>query len=262
MDMLVIKALIAGGLIALMAGPLGSLVLWRRLAFFGDTLSHASLLGVVIGLIIGILPVFGIFLSSFVVALLLLLVLHQKSLSKDTTLALISQGALAIGLLSIFLYKQARLTLMDYLFGDILAITNQDLVIMIIGVILTLTVLSLYWHKLLATTLSPDLAAVDGINVRFIQGIFLFLLAFSVALSIKIVGVLLMSSLLIFPAATARLYAKTPEQMVIGAALFGISFIMLGISASFFFETPTSPSIVVCGLIVFLSSWSLLSLKR
>lgn len=242
---------LAGGLgVALVAGPFGSFVVWRRLAYFGDTLAHSALLGVALGLLLQLHLTLGIILVCQLLAVLLFFGQRQKQLASDTLLGIFSHGALSLGLVALAFMENVRVDLMAYLFGDILAINLVDLGWIYGGGGLALAGLLWLWKPLLAITIHEDLARVDGLPVDRINWAFLGLIALTVAVMMKVVGMLLVTSLLIVPAATARRFAGNPEQMALLAGLIGVLAVVGGMFGSLRWDTPAGPSIVVaaCGL--------------
>ncbi|MBT5414414.1 MAG: hypothetical protein HOK81_07420 [Rhodospirillaceae bacterium] len=213
-----LRAALAGIGLALLVGPLGSLVVWRRMAYFGDTLAHSALLGIGLGFLLGVEPSLGILATGLAMALLLTgLERRRAMLSRDTILGILAHGSLSLGLIVIAFQERLRVDLVSYLFGDILAVDATDLAWIYGGGIVVLGVLALIWRPILLATLSPELAQVEGVRVRRIQLVLALLMAGVVALAMKLIGILLVTSLLIVPAAAARQLARTPEQM---AALF------------------------------------------
>lgn len=224
MDDFLIRAALAGLVVAAISGPLGAFVVWRRMAYFGATLSHSALLGIALGLLLGISPMIGIAGIGIAIAL----VLSRKSdtagagyLSEDTQLGIFAHGTLGVGLVVIAFVDNVRFDLMAYLFGDILAVSDSDLYVLFGGAVVLGVVLLWIWRPLLTLTVHAELAQVEGVNVARTRLVFMLLLAVLVALAMKIVGVLLVTSLLIIPAAAARPLSRTPEQMAMLAALCG-----------------------------------------
>ncbi|HEB83024.1 MAG TPA: hypothetical protein ENJ11_09185 [Gammaproteobacteria bacterium] len=255
-DSFVLYALAAGLALALVAGPLGSVVVWRRMAYFGDTLAHAALLGVALAIAAEQLPMLGVGLIGIIIAVLLFLLEKQKSLSSDTLLGILSHTALALGLI-VFASIQARgfnISLMAYLFGDLLAVTPRDLVLMFASVVVILAVFSRIMNALISISINEDLARVDGVAVETVRFVFMILLALVVAVALKVVGVLLITALLIIPAATARLYARSPKQMVLLSAIVASLAVVLGLLASLQWDWPTGPAIVVAAAGLFFVS--------
>ena len=262
MDSFLLFALLGGAGIALVSGPLGCVVVWRRMAYFGAALSHSALLGVALGMLLELNITVAVIVFSLLLASLLALLERQRFLATDTLLGIIAHSALAIGLLVVALLDQYRIDLMGYLFGDVLAITPTDIgIIYVLGVIV-LWVLKTIWRDLLAITLSVELAAAEGIAVEKIKLIFVLLVAAVIAVGMKIVGILLIISLLIIPAATARAFARDPEQMAKGAVVIGVLSVLLGLWSSYEWDVPAGPAIVATSTLIFVFSYLWPALKN
>ena len=251
LDDFFVRAIVAGAGVALVAGPLGCFIVWRRLAYFGDTLSHAALLGVAIAFLLEIDVTLAVFIVSMTVALSLLWLQRRAGLSADALLGLLSHSALALGLVALAFMTWVRIDLMGLLFGDILAVSKTDIAAIYAGGAFVLAVLAWVWKPLFAATVNPELAAAEGMRPERANVVFMLLLAIVVAIAMKIVGVLLITALLIIPAATARRFAAGPEQMALLAALFGVAAVVGGLFASLEWDTPSGPSIVVTALAIF-----------
>lgn len=251
MDDFFIRALLGGIGIAVAAGPLGCIVVWRRMAYFGAALSHSALLGIALGFVLGISMEIGILVFCLIFATVLSLLERQKLLASDTLLGILAHGSLALGLITITSMEQLRIDLNAYLFGDVLAITHQDLYLIYALAILILGGLAVIWRPLLSATVQEDLAAVEGVPVERVRFIFVLMMACVIAIGMKIVGVLLIVSLLIIPPATARHIARTPERMAIIAAVLGGISVIGGLSASLQWDIPTGPAIVVVATLLF-----------
>ena len=197
--------------VTLIAGPLGVFILWRRMAYFGDTLSHSAILGVALGLLLSININIGILVSTLLVAALLILSQRQKRLGSDTMLGIMSHSALALGLVLISFVEGVRIDINAWLFGDILSVSWQDLGLIAVGVSIVLIILVVIWKPLLSITVHEELALVEGVNISLISAIYTLLIAILVAISMKIIGALLITALLIIPAATARQFSRTPR---------------------------------------------------
>lgn len=249
-----IRALIGGLGIALFAGPLGCFILWRRMAYFGDALSHSALLGIALGFLAGIDLNLGIMAICVVVAMFLLALQRQKRLTVDTLLVILSHSALSIGLVVASFTPGLRIDLSAYLFGDILAIAPGDLLWIYGGGAVLLAILIVQWRSLLSLTVNEELARAEGINAELTGLVFMLLIAVAVALAMKAVGILLVSALLIIPAAAARHFATTPERMAILAAIIGAAAVLGGLFASLRLDTPAGPSIVVAAAALFILS--------
>ncbi len=248
------RALIGGFGVAVVAGPLGCFIIWRRLAYFGDTLSHSALLGVAIALLLELNITLSVFIVSVLVALMLLLLQKRASLSSDALLGLLAHSVLAIGLVALAFMTWVRVDLMGFLFGDILAITTVDLALIWGGGAVVLAFLAKIWRALFAATVSYDLALAEGNKPDQVNLLFMVLMAAVIAVSMKIVGVLLITALLIIPAAAARRFATSPEQMAVIAIILGIVSVYIGLNGSLEFDTPAGPSIVVAALACFVLS--------
>lgn len=256
LDDFFLRALIAGVGVALVAGPLGCFVVWRRLAYFGDTLSHAALLGVALAFLMQVNITLSVFAVSVMVSLALLGLQRRASLSSDALLGLLAHSSLALGLVALAFMSWVRIDLMGFLFGDILAVSKFDILAVYVGGAAVLAVLVMIWTPLFAATISRELAEAEGLRPDRANLIFMILLATVIAISMKIVGVLLITAMLIIPAATARRLSGGPEQMAVIAALVGAIAVVGGLFASLEWDTPSGPSIVVAALVLFLASLS------
>lgn len=251
------NALLAGLALALVAGPLGSFVVWRRMAYFGDTLAHAALLGVALGLLLEISLTLTVTVGCVLLAVLLVFLQQRQPLASDTLLGILAPSTLSLGLVTLSFMQDVRVDLMSYLFGDLLAVSANDLAWILGGSALVLVLLVLLWRPLLTITVHEELARVEGLPVAGIRLTLMLLIALVIAVAMKIVGVLLITSLLIIPAAAAQRHARTPEQMAIGASLLGVVAVCAGLSLSWFQDTPAGPSIVVSAASLFLASLAL-----
>ena len=248
------RALVAGIGVALVAGPLGCFVVWRRLAYFGDTMAHAALLGVALAFLFEVNITLAVFAVSTCIALALLLLQRRAALSADALLGLLSHSALAVGLVVLAFMTWIRVDLMGFLFGDILAVSQTDIAVIWVGGAAVLAVLAAVWRPLFAGTVNQELAQAEGLKPERANIIFMLLMAAVIAISLKIVGVLLITALLIIPAATARRFATGPEQMAVLAGLIGAAGVLGGLFGSLEWDTPAGPSIVVAALFLFVLS--------
>jgi zinc transport system permease protein len=254
LDDFFIRALIAGVGIALVAGPLGCFVIWRRLSFFGDTLSHSALLGVTLAFSFDINIALSVFLVSSAVALVLLKLQKTTNLPGDALLGLLAHSSLAVGLVVIGFLSFIRFDIMGLLFGDILAVAPNDILIIWIGGALILFVLKIIWKPLFASTVNYELAEAEGMNPARVNAIFTILMAAIIAISIKMVGLLLITGMLIIPAAMARNLSNNPVQMVIYSVIGGLLSVIVGLFSSLELNSPSGPSIITAALILFILS--------
>lgn len=254
LDDFFVRALIAGIGVAIVAGPLGCFIVWRRMAYFGDTMAHAALLGVAIAFAFNVNLMLGVFATGTLTSIALLLLQRNATLSSDTLLGILAHSTLAIGLVVVSFLAYLRLDLLGYLFGDILAVSRLDIAEIWIGGAVILAAIILLWRPLLASTVNAELAEAEGMRPDLARLAFMLILAAVIAIAMKIVGILLITALLIIPAATARQIAPTPETMAIAASGIGALAVCLGLYGSLSFDTPSGPSIVVATLILFLAA--------
>ena len=245
------RAAVAGFGVALVAGPLGCFIVWRRMAYFGATLSHSALLGVALGFLLHLNVYVGIFLVCVLVSLLVAALQGQRRLASDTLLGILAHGALALGLVALAFMDTLRIDLMSYLFGDILAVTMADIAWIYGGGLVSLAVLAALWRPLLLLTVHEELAQVEGVPVTAVRLAFMIIIGVVIAAAMKIVGILLIVSLLIIPAATARQIARTPERMAALSVVVGAVSVAGGLAGSLTWDTPAGPSTVVAATALF-----------
>ena len=257
LDDFLVRAVVGGIGVAAIAGLLGCFVVWRRMAYFGDTLSHAALLGVALGLMLDVSPTLAVTVGCVLLAVLLVTLQQRQPLASDTLLGILAHSTLSLGLVVLSFMSEVRIDLMAYLFGDLLAVSRSDLAWILGGSALVMLVLIPMWRPLLAITVHEELARVEGLPVAAIRLGLMLLIAIVIAVAMKIVGVLLITSLLIIPAAAAQRHARSPEQMALGASLLGLVAVCAGLALSWFKDTPAGPSIVVSAASLFLCSFAL-----
>jgi zinc transport system permease protein len=259
-DDFIVRAFAAGIGLAFITGPLGCFIVWRRLSYFGDTIAHSALLGVVIAYALDFNLIIAVFVVSCLLALSLLFLQRRTNLPDDALLGLLAHSVLAIGLVLLGILSFIRIDLMGLLFGDILSVNVTDLLFVWIGGGIVLIVLILIWRPLFAGTVNLELAKAEGLNPDLANAIFTLLIASVIAISIKIVGILLITGLLIIPASASRNLSSTPIQMVIISSIIGVASVVLGIQTSMIWNTPTGPTILTITLGVFILT--LLPLKK
>ncbi len=251
LDDFVTRALLAGIGLALVTGPVGCFVVWRRLAYFGETIAHSSLLGIALAVILNINILIGILTAACLVVVTMYYLERRETLPTDTLLGLMAHGGLALGLVVLAFFPNMRVDLHALLFGDLLAVTRLDVAIIWLGGAAALGLLFWIWRPLLAATVNQDLAVVAGLRPERARLIFGFLVAGIIAIAIKIVGILLIVALLVIPAAAARRFSSSPERMALAAAVLGVIAIGGGLYSSARLDTPSGPSIVVAALALF-----------
>ncbi|MEM7072883.1 MAG: metal ABC transporter permease [Pseudomonadota bacterium] len=250
----VLRAWLAGSMVAFTAGILGCFVVWRKMAYFGDALSHSALLGIALGFISGIGSGAGTIIICTAFAMLLVWLGQQKMLARDTLLGIIAHAGLSAGIVMLGLLRQP-VDLHGYLFGDLLTITPRLLIWIAVGCACILAALFWNWRALILLSIHEDLARAEQVRTLAMQMLLVLLLALIVAVSIRIVGVLLITALLIIPAATARLWARSPESMAALSALFGIGAVFGGLNIAVGFDIPAGPSIVALASLVCLCTF-------
>ena len=261
--------LIAPLVLAVIAGPVGCLIVWRRMAYFGDAIAHSALLGVAVGLFIGFAPNIGVALISAFFAVLLVYLQHRRKLSIDTLLGILAHGALALGLLLIFwssvetghgVHNEAKhkidphQLLETYLLGSLENISMYQNISLIIGASVIGVILKLIWEPLILMTLNMDLAKAEGVPTLRLQYIMMGIMTSLVVMGMQITGVLFITSLLIIPAAAARQISKTPEKMIIWAIIFAFSGVSIGYLASKLADLPPGPAIISTITTIFIIS--------
>ena len=249
-----IRAIFAGIGIAFVTGPLGCFVVWRRVSYFGDTLAHSALLGVTIAYSLDFNIAVSIFFISSAIALILIQLQRKTNLPSDALLGLLAHSSLAVGLVVIGFLTFIRFDIMGLLFGDILAVNKKDLFIIWFGGALILIVLKLIWKPLFASTVNYELAEAEGLNPDRAKAIFTILLAALITISIKLVGVLLITGMLIIPTAMARNLSDNPKKMVGFSIIGGLLSVFIGLFSSLEFNTPSGPSIIAAALFLFIIS--------
>ncbi|TNB48023.1 hypothetical protein FF124_10595 [Martelella lutilitoris] len=256
------RALIAGIGVALMAGPLGCFIIWRKMAYFGDTMAHSALLGVALSLLFAVNLTLSVFVVATAISILLILLERRRALSTDSLLGILAHSTLAIGLVIVSFLTWVRVDLISFLFGDILSVTRTDIAIVWLGGLVVVGAIVALWRPLLAATVSPEIAQAEGLRPETARFVFMLLMALVIAIAMKIVGIMLITSLLIVPAATARRFAKTPEAMAVIASLIGAVSVVMGLYASLYYDTPSGPSIVVAAMLLFVAGMVPLAARR
>lgn len=247
-------AFLAGVGVALVTGPLGAFVVWRRMAYFGDTMAHSALMGISLSLWLQINPGIAVAIVCLIIAIGLLLLQDQLTLATDTLLGILSHSALAMGLIAIYLMPNARLNLEGILFGDLLSVTSSETLTIWLVSAAVLGLLVFLWRPLIAITVHQDLAQVEGTPVGVVKTVLMLSLALVIAIAMKVVGVLLITALLVIPAATARRLASTPESMALFGSIIGMVAVMTGLAFAWFLDTPAGPSVVLSAGAIFLLS--------
>jgi len=246
------RAIIAGVGFAVVAGPLGCFVVWQRMAYLGDAMAHSALLGIAFALALDVNLLAGVFCMCLLFSLILTRVRDDSRLSRDSTLGILSHSTLAIGLILVSVMYWVRVDILSFLFGNIIAVSWQDIAIIYIGGGLALATLIWKWKALIGLTIDEQIAAAEGLRPAQSRILLLIMLAVVIAIAMKIVGIILTVALLIIPPSAARQLSATPEQMAVLAGFFGVFSVVGGMLLSLEIDTPPGPSIVLIALALFL----------
>jgi zinc transport system permease protein len=252
LDDFLLRAVLAGLIMVVIAAPMGCLMVWQRLAFLSDTLGHAAVLGVGLGLMLQLEPIFGVLAVALVIVFSLSRVSSFNSALSETTLAIISHTGLAGGIILVGLLPGPAVNLEAILFGDLLATTSADLLNLLLTTVVLLVLLLRHWRAFVAVSVSREIAQAEGIEVRRIQFLMYIMIALLVAVMMKVMGVLLIAAMLVIPTTSARLFSRSPEQMVYISGLYGLFALGGGITSSFHFDWQTGPAIVVSATVLLL----------
>lgn len=255
-------ALLCGLAVAAVCGPLGAFVVWRRMSYFGDTLAHGALLGAACGVLLQIQPLLAVLGSSVLLALLLAGLHSRSTLANDTLLGILSHTALALGLVVAGFITDQKIDLYAILFGDLLTSSREDVIIIAALTTGALLILKWFWDPLILATLDTQLAKVEGVPVERLNLLLMCIVAVVVAMAMKVVGVLLITALLIIPAAASRCLTRSPESMAVLSAILGMLAVAAGLTASVFWDTPAGPSIVLAASTFFLLTFTITGKRR
>jgi zinc transport system permease protein len=254
LDDFLLRALFAGLIMVVIAAPMGCLMVWQRLAFLSDTLGHAAVMGVGLGLVLQVAPIYGVVAVALVIVLALSRVTNFNSALSETTLAIISHTGLAAGIIIVGLLPGPAVNLEAILFGDLLATTRGDLLNLLLTTAVLLVLLLRYWRAFVAISVSREIAQAEGVEVRRVQALLYVMIALLVAVMMKVMGVLLIAAMLVIPTSSARLFSRGPEQMVLLSGLYGLAALGGGLASSFHFDWQTGPAIVVSATCLLLLS--------
>lgn len=245
-----LRALLASLGLAVVAAPLGCFIVWQRLAYFGETVAQAGLIGVALALAMQMDVTWGVLIVALAVAALLVWFGRQKLVGLDSVLGLLHHAALAAGVIATSMVKGAPVDLTGFLFGDVFAVTQADVVVIFVGGAVVLALVAWLWQPLLRLAVHEDLAAAEGVDREMVRTVFIVLLAVAIAVAMKIVGILLVMAFLVVPAVAARPLSGTPERMVVLTGLIAAASVVAGLWLSATFDSPGGPSIVLIMSIV------------
>jgi len=247
------RAILAGIVLAVLLAWLGTFVIMRKMSFFSDGIAHASLAGIAIGILANVQPLTVAIIFSVLFALTIYYLERKTTLSSDAIIGMLFTAGMSLGVLLISLKGGYQPDLMSFLFGNILAIRTSDIFI-ITGLSVVIISFLLYNHRRITlVALDSDTAYLDGIRVNLLQVAFYIILAVSVVLGVKILGIVLVSALLVIPASTAKLVSRSFKELIFKSILFSEATVLVGILISYYIDSPTGPVIVLVGTAIFFS---------
>lgn len=256
------RALTAGVILAFLLALLGTFVVLRNMAFFSDGIAHASLAGVALGIIFSLNPLLVAIILSIVFSIIIFFLEDRYKLSGDTAIGILFTSGMALGVLLISMQPGYQPELISFLFGNILAITQLELLIIGITSVFIALFIFLYLKKLILISLDPETAYISGIHVKRLQLGLNIVLAVSVVLGIKVLGIILVSALLIIPVAIGKLFARSFKTLVVSSVAVSEIIVISGIIVSYYLDLPTGPSIVLLGTILFIMGLTLASIRK
>lgn len=243
-----LRALVVGVAIALVAALIGVPLVLRRSSMIGDGLSHAAFGACALALAVGVMPTVPALIIVLLASFLILHISHNRKIYNDALIAILSVSSLAIGVLAISLAGGVNIDLNSYLFGSILSVGGEDVVISLILAFVVVILYIVLFRKIFAVTFDAEFAKSIGINVNLYDGIFAAICSVIVVIGMKLLGALLISGLIIFPALIAMQLVKTFRGVVIAASIISIVGFLLGLILSYVLALPTGATIVVVDL--------------
>ena len=261
-DLFLWRALAAAICLAIVAAPLGCVIVWNRIAYFGETIAQSALLGIALGLAFQMDLTIAIFVAAIIAATIVALLGLQKTVPLDSILGLMHHGALSAGVIAVALLSGRAIDLLGFLFGDIFAVNFNDLMAIGVMSIIVLGALAMLWRPLIRLAVDEDLAVAEGVQKDKVKFAFMVLLALLIAFAVKIVGVLLVIAFLIIPAVAARPFSRTPEMMAILAAVIGTIGVAVGLWLSWTTDAPGGPAIVATIAFIAFASMAFSALAR
>jgi ABC-type Mn2+/Zn2+ transport system permease subunit len=248
------RAFVAVLLLGVLCGVFGVFVVLRRMSFFADAIAHSSLAGIAIGILVGMSPNLATLISSLIVATVIATLSNRTKQSLDTVIGIAYALALSVGVMLLSISRGVATNLNTYLFGDILSVDWTMLAGIAVVTVVVLIALAKLWRSFVLMSLQSDVAAVQGIKVKQMEFVFMLLLAASVAVSIRVAGIILIGPLLIIPAATAKNVSRSLKETVMLSVIFALVAGVLGLMASYIFNVPSGPTVIVASGLLFFAS--------
>ncbi len=251
MDEFIIKIIISAIGISLITSILGCFIVWKKMAYFGDSLAHASLLGIAIGIIFSIDINLMILATTISFALILGYLQNKNILSNDALLGILAHGGISLAMVVVS-FSHIIFDLKAFLFGSLLFVENDDIFLIYLALFIVYPVIFFNWQKLILLTINSDIACSVGINPAKYRMILTILIALTITITIKITGILLVTSLLIIPPAIARIISKSPKQMLLFSTIISIFSSILGVILSYLSDLILGPIIITIAIIIFI----------
>ena len=255
------KAFMAGILVSLLTGLISVFIVLRKMSFVGAGISHAAFGGVAIGFFAGVNPLLTAIVYSIMVAIGIESTGRTGRISEDVSIGIFYSVSMALGVALVSLSKSYNVDLFGYLFGNILAISETDIVLTVVTFVLVSGFMLIFLKDLFLSSYNEELAQVSGVNVVLLNKLFMAALAVTIVISIRIVGIILVSALLVIPGATARLFAKGLLSMLVLSCLAGVISVISGLLLSYEYDIAPGASIVLASAFIFFISL-LLKKKR
>jgi zinc transport system permease protein len=248
------KALLVGLIVSLVSGLVSVFVVLRKMSFIGAGISHAAFGGVAIGFFAGINPMVTAVIYCIAVALGIEFMNRRGKVSADASIGIFFASSMALGIVLIGLSREYTIDLFGYLFGNILAITREEVLLSLFVAVAVIGVITLFLKEMFMTTYNEEIARVSGVPVRAINTMFLIALSVSIVISIKVVGIILISALLVIPGATAQLFAKNLYFMIGVSCAVAVISTVLGLILSYEFDLAPGGTIVLTATVIFLTA--------
>lgn len=249
------RALITGVVVSILTGIISVFVVLRRVAFVGSGISHAAFGGVAIGFLAGINPIITAMIYSILIAFGIERISSRGRVAEDTAIGVFFSSSMALGIVLISLSKSYNIDLFGYLFGSILAISEKEMWLTIIITLVILTILVVIMKELLLITFNEELAVVSGIPTGLIKSVFLISMAVAIVMSIKVVGIILVSALLVIPGAVAQLISRRFYPMMLISCLTAFSSVIAGLYLSYHFDLSPGGTIVLIITVLFFAAF-------
>ena len=249
-----IRAFLAGIIIAILAAISGSFIVLRRYSMITETLAHSALVGVAVGVIAGASPLWMAVIAALISAWTIEYLRSSFNLYSDSVLAIILSGSLALAVIIVSLAGAFNSSLFSYLFGSILSVTQEDLVTMSVFGVIALTLLAAFYRELYFIAYDEEVARTSGIKVDMLNFLLVSIVAIIIALSIRIVGTLLIGAMMVIPTVAALQFKQGFAKTILLAILFSLLAVVVGMSSSYVFSLPSGATIVLTLLFVFIFS--------